>query len=273
MTFAYLAGFSERWRSFQKAVFPVGSFALVVLAGCFMCMGCSSLKVAPAPDSGYIPHPEEMAPWPQRAAFAQRIWFKDKAKFYATRTRFTKICFSPTRTDFLRSPGWWDKLNSAGQKNYQNDTQTMAKYMDDTLRKVFRNDPSNRFEVVECPDKNTIVYEFAIVELRPTKVAINLGGTVLGFVRTGAGLVTAVAGSKGSMAIEVTVRDGRDNALLISWADRRVDRLSLFSFRDFVKYAHARRAVQEWADEVLMDWNTPDTVVIAKPPIITVNPF
>lgn len=231
------------------------------------------LKVAPAPDSGYIAHPEQMAPWPQRAAFVQRIWFKDKEQFYATRSRFTKIYFSPTLTDFLQAPGWWDKLNSAGLNQYRNDTYAMATYMDETLRKVFRDDPLNRFEVVDCPDENTIIYQFAIVELRPTKVAVNLGGLVLGFIRTGVGLVTVVAGSKGSIAVEVTVRDGKDHTVLSSWADRRVDRLSLFSFRDFFRYAHARRAVQQWAEEMLLDWNTPVTVVIEKPSRITINPF
>lgn len=215
-----------------------------------------------------------MAPWTQRAGYAQRIWFNNRRQFYATRSRFTKIYFSPTRTDFLRSPDSWDQLNSAGFAQYKEDSKTMAKCLDDTLRKVFREDPLKRFKVVNRPDKDTVIYEFAITELRPTKVAVNVGGTVLGFFVPFAGLATTVAAdTQGSIAVEVTARDGKNHELLVAWADRRVDRLALFSVRDYEKYAHAKITIQQWAEALLMDWNTPDTVWIERSYPLTLNPF
>lgn len=268
------AGFAGSIQSFRK---KVGLIAFAVLAGTasfFLCAGCSSIDPEPIPDSGYIDHPIKMVPWTQRAAYAQRIGFKSRRQFYATRARFTKICFRPTRIDFLRSPGPWDQLNSSGYEQYKEDAKTVAKCMDDTLREVFCKDPLKRFKVVTRPDKNTIVYEFAIVDLRPTKVAVNVGGTVLGFFIPLAGIATTVAAdTQGSIAVEVTARDGKNNELLVCWADRRVDRLALFSFRDYEKYAHAKVTMRQWAEALLMDWNTPDTVWIERPYPVTLNPF
>lgn len=234
-------------------------------------LGCSLMKADPAPDSGYIEHPERMSPWTERAAFVQRIWFKDRKEHYATRDRFKKISFRPTRTDFLKDAGWWDELNAAGQEQYKSDAIELAKYTDETLRKVFQEDPTKRFIVTEDPDDSTVVYEFAIVELRPTKAVVNAAGTVLGALVPGGGIVKSTA--KGSIAVEVTGRDGKDNELLLTWADREIDQSAPFSFRDFLAYAHAKKTVRRWAEDLLEAWVTPDTHLIEGPSPITVDPF
>lgn len=248
--------------------FPLVLFRLLLV---IVSTGCALTKANPAPDAGYIEHPEQMAPWPERVPSIQRIWFKDRKELYASRQRFTKIHFPPTRTDYLSSPGWWSELNAAGRNQYRRDAKEMAKYIDDTLRKIFRADSRKRFDVVESPDAETVIYEFAIVELQPTKVAVNAAGTALGALVPGGGIVKATA--KGSIAVEVTARDGKDNDLLLTWADRDIDRISPFSFRDFGAYAHARKTVRAWAELLLEAWNTPDTHLIEGPSPVTLNPF
>ncbi len=225
----------------------------------------------PAPDAGYIEHPEKLAPWPQRAAFTQRIWFKDQKEHYRTRDRFTKIHFNPTRIDYLRDVGWWDSLNSAGKEAYQKDAQEVAKYLDQELKITFSEDPSKRFKVVDTIDEETVIYEFAIVELRPTKAVVNAAGTALGFLVPGGGLVKSTA--KGSIAVEVNAYDGANRELLLSWADREIDRVSPFSFRDLSAYGHAHKTIRRWAEDLLKAWNTPDTVVIEDPSPVTLDPF
>ncbi len=253
---------------YRKTDFCRFTALLVVLSSL---AGCTLLKPDPAPDSGYIAHPEKMAPWNERAAFVQRIWFKDQKGLYATRDRFKKIHFRPTRTDFLKEAGWWDELNAAGKAEYDQDVQDMAQYTDATLREVFQSDPSKRFNVTEDPDESTVIYEFALVELRPTKVMVNAAGTALGAFVPGGGIVKSTA--KGSIAVEVSARDGKDNELLLTWADREIDQSSPFSFRDFAVYAHARKTVRRWAEDLLEAWKTPDTHLIEGPSPITVNPF
>lgn len=232
---------------------------------------CSVIDADPAEDSGYVQTPEAMRPWPERAAFLQRSWFKNQKEHYATRDRFTKIHFRPTRTDFLKDPGWWDTLNAAGQTEYASDAREMAAFIDRTLYETFTQDPDKRFAVVEQKDESTVVYEFAIVELRPTKVVANTAGTALGVLVPGGGMVKSVA--KGSIAVEVTARDGKNDELLLAWADREIDRASIFSFRDFSTYGHERETIRSWAEDLLSAWKTPDTQVIADPLPVTLNPF
>lgn len=246
-----------------------GYFALWALL--LTSMGCSLMKPDPAPDSGYIAQPEVMAPWKERAAFVQRIWFKNQKEHYATRDRFSKIHFRPTRTDYLSSPGWWDELNAAGREEYHRDALSMAEYLDQALSDVFTKDPSKRFVVTDTPDSNTIIYEFALVELRPTKVAVNAAGTALGALVPGGGIVKSTA--KGSIAVEVTARDGSNEELLIAWADREIDQAAPFSFRDFAAYAHARKAARRWAEDLLEAWTTPDTHLIEGLSPVTIDPF
>lgn len=147
----------------------------------------------------------------------------------------------------------------------------MAKFINETLEMVFREDPNKRFQVVQHADQSTVIYEFAIVELRPTKVVVNAAGTALGAVVPGGGLVKSTA--KGSIAVEVSARDGKDNELLLTWADREIDRSAPFSFRDFAAYAHARKTVRRWAEDLLEAWTTPDTHLIEGPSPVTINPF
>jgi hypothetical protein len=250
--------------------------AVIVAAVLLLQMsGCAMLKTDPAPDAGFIPNPGRLAPWPERAACVQRIWFKNCWRFYATRDRFTKICFRPTRVDYLEFPSQWNTLNSGGRKRYQDDVFAMANYVDDTLRKTFAEDPDNRFQVTETPDANTIVYEFAIVELCPTKVAENVGTTVLGFFIPlyGSAIARVVVETRGSIAVEVVARDGATNEPLLAWADRKEDRIAPCSIRDFEAYGHARKAVRRWAENLLLAWKTPMSVQIKDDSPLTLNPF
>ena len=235
--------------------------------------GCALIKPDPAPDSGFIPNPHEMAPWPERAAFVQRIWFKDRKQFYATRERFTKICFKPTRTDFLNTPGWWDKLNAGGRNLYFKDVGTMARYVDATMQKTFRADSLKRFELTDTPDEHTIVYEIALVELRPTKVAVNVFSSILGVIVPYTWFTPIVVKTRGSIAVEVTARDGANDELLVAWADRRIDLITPCSIRDFEAYGHARRAVESWAKDLLKAWNSPESVVIKDELPVSLNPL
>ena len=258
----------------RYSTLTVASVVAVIL--CQM-LGCAAIKPVikpdPAPDAGFIQNPQDLAPWPERAAFVQRIWFKDRPQFYATRNRFTKICFKPTRTDFLGLPGWWDKLNSGGRKLYLKDVGSMAGYVDATMRDVFRDDPLKRFEVADKPDEHTIVYEIAIVELRPTKVAINMCSAILGIFFPYTVFTPVVVKTRGSIAVEVTARDGANNDLLVEWADRRLDLITPCSIRDFEQYGHARRAVEGWATNMLKAWNSPESVVIEDSLPISLNPL
>lgn len=244
-------------------------FVALLLCGCSSIQGV--LSADPAPPAGFIKEPEKLAPWPERAAFLQRIWFADRDKLYATRSRFKKILFKPTRTDFLLKPGWWTQLNTIDQAGYRSDVEEFARYVDASLRRAVERDPNQRFVIAPQPDAETVVYEFAITELVATKVHVNLAGTALGAVVPGGGLVKSTA--KGSVAVEVAAYDGGNNELLLTWADRKVDQGSLFSFKDFSQLGHQRKAADSWATSLIEVWNTPASHKVEGLSPFTLSPF
>jgi hypothetical protein len=245
--------------------------ALAAIALCVnSCAITDALRSDPAPDAGFIATSGEIGPWKERAP-VHKIWFKDREKFYRERDKYKKICFRPVTIDFLVKRGWWDNLNTADKDEYQKEVEEMALYVKRAFESAFRVDPRKRFVVVDTPDKETIVYSFAVTELVATKAHINAAGTALGIFVPGGGIVKATA--KGSIAIEANVYDGGTNELLVAWADREQDRSSLFSFLDFSWYSHARDTVDNWAEQLVEGYNTPIDHTVEDRTLFTLNPF
>jgi hypothetical protein len=249
---------------------------MLCMLGFFMLFLTSCAKVTdvlradPAPDAGFIQTKDQIGSWKERAP-VHKIWFKNREKFYRERDKYKKICFRPVETHFLIKRGWWDNLNTADKDEYKKEVEEMAAYVKRAFEQAFRDDPKKRFSVVDNPDKETIVYAFAITELVATKAHINAAGTALGFLVPGGGLVKTTA--KGSIAIEANVYDGGTNELLVAWADREQDRGSLFSFSDFSWYSHARDTVDNWAQQLVEGYNTPIEHKVEDRTLFTLNPF
>jgi hypothetical protein len=53
-----------------------------------------------------------------------------------------------------------------------------------------------------------------------------------------------------SIAIEGMVRDGRIGELLAAFRDREADKSAPISVRDYQMYAHIRRTLDDWADQL-----------------------
>jgi len=245
---------------------------LIIVA--FLLSSCSkvtdALRADPAPDAGFIQTKDKIGSWKERAP-VHKIWFKNRDKFYRERGKYKKICFRSVETHFLIEKGWWDNLNTADKDEYRKEVDEMASYIKKSFETAFREDPNKRFIVVDSPDKETIIYAFAITELVATKAHVNAAGTALGIFVPGGGLVKTTA--KGSIAIEANVYDGGTNELLVAWADREQDRSALFSFSDFSWYSHARATVDNWAKQLVEGYNTPIDHKVEDRTLFTLNPF
>ena len=236
--------------------------------------GCSTvnmlLKADPAEPSGFIENPEQMQEMREHAPF-HGLWFKDRAEFDRTRSKFKKIYFQPIATTFIQEKGWWSNLNEADFDQYQEDLVEMATYMKEEFEKAFEEDPAKRFVVTQVPDSQTVIYSIALVELIATKAHINALGTVAGAMVPGGGLMKSTA--KGSIAIEVKVIDGETDEVIITWADREMDRSSLFNVNDFSWYSHARKHVDDWAEQLVMLHNVTTSDYVEDSSGFTLNPF
>ena len=102
--------------------------------------------------------------------------------------------------------------------------------------------------------------EIAITELTPTEATANFISTVAGFFIPGTGIIKTL--TKGSIAFEAIVRDGRTNEILVECRDRQSDKASIFTFKDFDQYGHQRAIIDDWANQIAILSATDDSVTV-----------
>ncbi len=230
---------------------------IVVLASLILFSGCaqtnSLLKASAAERAGFIPSVLPLTAERQRSPF-HGVWYKNEDMFYQRREEVTKLVLLPVRTDFLLEKGWWSELNSLDREGYEADVKELARYFDQQLRDAFAGEDMNRWEIVDSPDQDCLIVEYALVEVIATKVHINAIGTTLGFLVPGGGLVSRAGG--GSIAFEANVYDGKDGELLVSFADREADKLAIATLKDYQFYAHARESIREWSEQFALIVNS-----------------
>ena len=165
----------------------------------------------------------------------------------------------PVNTSYVQAPA-----------NRCAEVKKMAAYMQEQFQKEFAK--GCYYRVVTHPGPGTLELQMALVELKPTNVPGNVLSTGAGVVVPGANLVGSQL-THGNIAFEAKLRNGANGELLAEYADRESDKLSLLSFRDYSQYAHARRAVQDWAHEMRVLATTPRNQKVSGAMRVTLNPF
>ena len=63
------------------------------------------------------------------------------------------------------------------KEDFEKDVAHLAVYTQDAIKKAFREDPNQRMQVLDAPtsDPDALILEAAIVEVVPSKVALNSG--------------------------------------------------------------------------------------------------
>ena len=146
----------------------------------------------------------------------------------------------------------------------------MANYMRQQFQREFQR--GGQYRVVSKPGPNTLALQLALVELKPTNVHGNVIGTGASVVAPGANYAVGQF-TKGSIAFEGKLRDGKSGTLLAEYADREHDKMSLFSFRDYDPYAHSRRTAKDWAREMRDLSVAPVGEKVHRTHRFTLNPF
>lgn len=240
----------------------------VIFVLSFFIAGCSLLKARPAERAGFIPSVLELKEERERRPF-HGGW--TNAFFLERKRDSQKLLILPVRTDYLLEKGWWSELNQADQSSYEEEVSELALFFYEELQSAFRNYQGNRWKLVEEPDEETLIVEYALVEVVATKAHINAIGTTLGFFVPGGGLINQTA--SGSIAFEGKIFDGRDGELLTAFADREADKLAVATLRDFQFYAHARESIREWSEQLAKLMNTSEDITVEDSAPITLSPF
>jgi hypothetical protein len=230
---------------------------LTVLLGSTGCIQ----KAKPASPSGFIPDKEltKASDLP-----FQRAWRKSDLDW----SHYKEIYIAPWNTEHLREMNWWEKLER-GEK-VKEDAKELAGYARGVFEEAFRKDSKHRFVVVEQPGPNTLVAEFALVEVIPNKIVLDALGYAAGPAVGAAGTVAAnvqTATTHSSVAFEGRMRDGETNEVVAMFADRESEKFSIVNVKDLTWYGHAKSILREWADQFVKIANKqPGEIVKDSPP-------
>lgn len=229
------------------------SLAMVALtAGSLHLLGC---RADPAPDAGFITNPSVMAPKSDLPFDA--VWLKENVDL---RT-YAKVYIAPIDTTHLLAQDWWDRANFApGQEKDQADY--LANYFRDRLAKEFKDDDEKQYQVVDAPDKDTLIIELAIVEVIPTKTWLNIIG------------YAAIGGiSEGTTAFEGRLRDGRTQEVIAEMKDREFGQMSLLSISDFTWCRHSEHTIRIWSEDLVKMCSRAPNEEISSMDTFTLRPW
>lgn len=193
-------------------------------------VGC---KAPPAKTTDFFGKTDGLRTMPEIEAVHQ-MWAKPGVDW----NKFKKIQIAPVNTKFLRERTVWQKMSFAefDKKGVQN----MADFVQQAFIAAQRNNRGRyRLEVVDQPDRETVVVEMAITELVPTKTWLNLV--------TMAAIMYSF--DKSVIAIEGRLRAGPNGEIIGKFADREAGKENILNIKDFSLSAHARAIIEEWAQQ------------------------
>ena len=205
----------------------VGLLGLTLLAGC---------KAAPITGAGFVDYGKMTTP--SDLPFHQ-AWMDPAVDWH----RYQRIQIAQVNTDHLPKMAW-ARQTGKGEK-IREDAQKLAAYAQGTFQHTFREDPLHRFEVVDLPDAETVIFEFALVEIVPSKVALNTL-CYAPFVGTAARIFRGWK-HRSTVAFEARMRDGATGAVIAQFADREAEKAAMINVKDVTWYGHAESIIAEWA--------------------------
>lgn len=204
---------------------------VILLAGCMS-------KAEPAPPAGFV-NSAMMA----RAADLpfHGVWRKPGLKLDS----YHSIWIAPVETRYLLAMDWWQKTGRG--MVIKGDIQKIADFTREALQNAFRSDPRQRFLVLTEPRKQSLILEFAITELVPSKAEFRAAGLIPPLW-----LPSMVVGltSKSSVAFEARVLDGESQEVLAMFSDHEQAQTSVFNVKGYTWYSYARGILKEWAAQL-----------------------
>jgi hypothetical protein len=236
----------------------------VILGLSIIVSGCAALKAAPSKGAGFVPV-AQMAP--REDLPFQKVWFKGDVDFKPYKSIYIPV----VHTDFLLQSNWWQQNFRQGRM--QEDLATMAHYMQQECKAAFRNDPYHRFQVVDAPQKDSLILELALTELVPSNVALS----VLEYAPYGGGTAVRVmeraTGAESTVAFEAKMKDSASGDTLAMFADRQVKKIRIIDVKAFTWYAHGKDIIKEWAGQFVKVSNQRPGEVIEGSRAFTLMPW
>jgi hypothetical protein len=178
-------------------------------------------------------------------------WKNTDAKAWAAAEKRPHIYIAPVNLDHLRPMTRSLSKIEVTEKSRLKNMRKLAGYFHSEVTRAFRLAPEDRREVVDVPDKYSLVLELAVTEFNPNPI---MGG----LMRKGINILlwpgaeTAISHKlKGNMAIEGRLRDEGTGQVLYEFADAEQNRSGIILYvHDYTTYTYFRKACREWARQI-----------------------
>lgn len=238
--------------------------------------GCSTIHsgseeaktalVEPAPDAGFIKNPERQSKHADLPF--QKVWIKPDFE----KSGYTALVVAPVNTAYVMEMDW---LNRAGSANWvgdvKKDIRNLAKYFHDEVVKQFKEDPKQRFQVIEDPGMPvaaTLRMELALIEINPSEPLLHAAGWLV----PGGGIAAGVA-NKRTAAFEGRLRDLRTGEVVATFADRDTQDVGPLDLTKYTWYGPAKGIMDRWAEQFVKIANRKPGESVTDPTAFTLKPF
>ncbi|MHC4223717.1 MAG: DUF3313 family protein [Planctomycetota bacterium] len=235
--------------------------ALTVVAAALI--GCKS---APAKPAGFVDSSrlQKLDDLPFHLA-----WRNPEGDF----APYNKIYIAPVDTSHLLQMDWWQGGEAGAASDFEKDVVEIAEGIRKHLKKVFNEAPEgveNRYTVVEEPKgADTLVLEFAIVQIIPSKASLEAAGWVMPF---GSGILLGQF-NKSTAAMEGRFLDANSKKILLAFADREGEQMRPVDLAGFTWYSHAKGIMEDWAVQLIKVANQKPGQVIEDTKTYTIAPW
>ncbi len=208
-------------------------------------VGCQStydlLRADPAPKTSFLPNEPKMKEMPP--TFPMRMfWIDENTDF----SNYERIIVSPVDSSHTLALRGWSSFNEVSAfDSYKMDLRYLSGYAQSSFGDAFAKNSSLSWKPGKLPGDKTAVLDLAIVQLVPTKSALNAIETVAGFFIPGVGLLAIF--NSGEIAIEGKLKDAETGKVLCVFADREKDRAAVINIAGLQHYRHSENAIDEWS--------------------------
>jgi hypothetical protein len=261
-------------RSLKIDLLPAGRALVGCVAG--LLIGCSSVRtetnklksmvVEPAPDAGFIEHPE--AQFKRADLPFQKVWVKPgfDAGFYK------ELVVAPVNTQYMLEMDWLHQLSSANLLGgVKKDIEELSVYFHDQVVTEFKEDPNHRFQIIEYPSEHrepALRLELALIEIEPSQPALHAAGWLTPGGGTAAGVV-----NKRRAAFEGRLRDLQTAEVVATFADRDMQDAGPLDLTRLTWYGPAKGILERWAKQFVKIANKKPGEVVSDPTPFTLRPF
>ncbi len=228
---------------------------------------CSAASIPPA-DSGFLTNPDQLAQ-DKRVPF-EGVWVSDRGRLEMLKQRYKWVYVAPVDASAALRTIQNGNFSPGEAKRRVKNLASIASYLETHVKEAFEK-PGQPFSLADRTGPFTFELDLALEELTPTRVVLNLLGSVADVILPGSGVPRYLL--RGAVAIQGKLRDGASGELLAEFRDRRVDKITLVSVRDFQEFGYAKLAIKEWSNELAELLATPYSHKVEGPWQARLNPF